>query len=272
MLTAHRLEPTRRRIRAAFGGEIVADSARAWVMLGGYVPPAYELGNYGFPGADVRTELLETSDTVREDAVRGPVRHWTVAAGGRRSVDDAFSYVDPPEAFGALRDLVFFRWNVMDHFYEEDEEVYVHPRGPYHRVDVLNGSRHVRVSADGVLLAETRRPRLLFETGMPTRTYIPAADVRMDLLEPSDTRTQCPYKGVASYLSLRDRPDIAWTYPSTVPECRAIVGRICFFDERLDVEVDGERQHRPGTKWVESIPARDRLGDADAAARRPGQV
>ena len=129
----------------------------------------------------------------------------------------------------------------------------VHPRDPYHRVDVLNSSRHVKVVIDGTVVAETRRPRLLFETSLPTRYYVPKADVRLDLLEPTDTVTQCPYKGRASYWSVRVgnevRKDLVWGYPFPIPECSKIENLMCFYNEHVDIYVDGELQERPRTPW-----------------------
>ncbi|MDQ3966496.1 MAG: DUF427 domain-containing protein, partial [Actinomycetota bacterium] len=140
-----------------------------------------------------------------------------------------------------------------DAWYEEDEEVFVHPRDPYHRVDILDSSRHVRVLVNGEVVAETDRPELLFETGLPTRYYIPPEDVREELLVPSDTTTQCPYKGVASYWSVDAGgelfEDLSWYYPEPLPEAAKISGLLCFFNERVDLEVDGEKQPRPRTRW-----------------------
>jgi uncharacterized protein (DUF427 family) len=114
---------------------------------------------------------------------------------------------------------------------------------------VLESSRHVVVSVNGETLADTRRPRLLFETGLPTRYYIPPEHVRMDLLRPSEKQTQCPYKGTASYLSSETEQDVAWFYPEPIPEQPRITGLIAFFNERADIEVDGERVERPETQW-----------------------
>jgi uncharacterized protein (DUF427 family) len=132
--------------------------------------------------------------------------------------------------------------------------VYVHPRDPYKRVDVLHSSRHVRVIVAGELVAETRRPSLLFETGLPTRYYIPRADVRMDLLVPTETETRCPYKGLATYYAVHIGPtvvrDIAWYYRHPIPECSKIENLVCFFNERVDaLYVDGELQPKPRTLW-----------------------
>jgi uncharacterized protein (DUF427 family) len=141
----------------------------------------------------------------------------------------------------------------MDHWYEEDEEVFVHPRDPYHRVDVLKSSRHVKVLVDGEVVAETNRPRILFETGLPPRYYFPPEDVSEDVLLPSDKRTECPYKGVASYYSVRaggeTREAIVWHYPNPIPAAADLEGHLCFFNEKVDLEVDGEAQQRPQTQW-----------------------
>jgi len=157
-----------------------------------------------------------------------------------------------------LSGYVTFAWDSMDTWYEEDDEVYVHPRDPYHRVDVLRSSRHIEVVMLGETVADTRRPSLLFETSLPVRSYIPRMDVRMDLLVPSDTISRCPYKGRATYFSLRTggrlAKDIAWTYEFPIPECPKIENLVCFFDEQVEVvRVDGEQQPRPRTRW--STPA-----------------
>ena len=131
-----------------------------------------------------------------------------------------------------------FEWSKMDAWFEEDDEVYVHARDPYKRVDVLHSSRHVSVVVAGELVAETRRPSLLFETGLPTRYYLPKADVRMERLIPNAKETRCPYKGLASYYSVRTGaaivPDIAWCYRHPIPECSKIENLVCFFNERVD--------------------------------------
>ncbi len=143
--------------------------------------------------------------------------------------------------------------NNIEAWFEEDEEVFVHPRDPYHRVDVLESSRHVRVSVNGEVVAETRRPKVLFETALPPRYYIPPEDVRTDLLVETETRTGCPYKGFASYWAVEacgERvEDLVWGYPQPIPGAEKIRDHLCFFDERVDVEVDGEAQKRPRTAW-----------------------
>ena len=259
-----RLEPTERRVRARLGGTTVADSRRAQLL---YLPPP--LNAYAFPRDDVRWDLLHESRTAMTMPGVGEVKHWSVAVGGQVREGAAWTFPQPPPGLEPLSGLAVIRWQMMDAWFEEDDEVFVHPRDPYHRVDVLNSSRQVKVLVGGEIVAETGRPRLLFETGLPVRYYIPMLDVRMDLLEPSDTISRCPYKGVASYWSVRTgenvHPDLAWSYKSPIPECPKIENLIAFFNERVDLEVDGERQERPQTPWsiAPDRPRTQRVDDSD---------
>jgi uncharacterized protein (DUF427 family) len=140
----------------------------------------------------------------------------------------------------------------MDVWFEEDEEVYVHPRSPYTRVDILSSSRHVEVAVGGVTVADSHQPRLLFETGLPPRFYLPQTDLRMNLLRPSSTSTSCPYKGTAAYWSVEvdgERfEDLCWIYRTPLPECTKIAGLVAFYNERVDLRVDGELLERPKTR------------------------
>lgn len=153
-----------------------------------------------------------------------------------------------------LRGRVRFGWDSMDAWFEEDEEVFVHPRNPTTRVQILPSSRHVVVAVEGVVVAETRHPTFLYETGLPRRTYIPKLDVRTDLLTPTMTTSMCPYKGTASYWSVRANDnvhaDLAWGYPAPLRESAPIAGLVAFLDELVDLTVDGERQARPRTHFV----------------------
>jgi uncharacterized protein (DUF427 family) len=178
---------------------------------------------------------------------------WDLEVEGRSAENAAWNHPQPDADRAGLKDHITFYWNSMDAWYEEDDEVFVHPRDPHHRVDVLNSSRHVKVVVEGVVVAETRRPRLLFETGLPTRYYIPKIDVRMDLLEPTESTTACPYKGRASYWAVKvgDRhlADLVWAYPAPIPECPKIENLLSFYNEKVDIHVDGELQPRPKTQW-----------------------
>lgn len=261
-----RLEPTERRVRAVLGGTTVADSKRAQLL---YLPPPFNA--YAFPRADVRWDLMGEKGSAMSIPGIGDVTRWTVKAGEKVKQNAAWTFPQPPQSLELLSGLVVFRWDKIDTWFEEDDEVFVHPRDPYHRVDVLNSSRLVKVSVGGELVAETRRPRLLFETGLPVRYYIPMLDVRMELLEPSETTSRCPYKGVASYWSVHAagtmHPDLAWAYRSPIPECTKIENLIAFFNERVDLDVDGERLERPRTPWSQG-PGPRAEKDVDRAAER----
>jgi uncharacterized protein (DUF427 family) len=175
--------------------------------------------------------------------------HWRSTTGSRVVDNLAWTYAEPSGDLAPLQGHIAFYWNAIDAWYEEDEEVFVHPRDPYSRVDTVHSSRHVRVEVDGQVIAETHRPVLLFETGLPTRYYIPKLDVRMDLLESTNTVTHCPYKGAAGYWSLRvgDKTyrDFVWSYPRPIPEIPKIENLLCFYNEKVELYVDGVLQERP---------------------------
>jgi uncharacterized protein (DUF427 family) len=247
------LEPTPKRVRAVVGGETVADSRRAMEL--------HEAGHqpvYYFPRDDVRADLLSPSDRHTRCPKKGEASYYTIRTDSKVVEAAAWYYPDPIEsAPPLLKGLVAFYWNRMDHWLEEDEEVFGHPRDPYHRVDVRRTHRHIRVSLDGELLAETDDAMALFETSLPTRWYMRVEDV-VAALEPSDTVTRCPYKGVASYYSVRlaggsVERDLVWYYPEPLADGPPIKGLVCFFDERVDLELDGELQVRPESPWSSGV-------------------
>jgi uncharacterized protein (DUF427 family) len=198
-------------------------------------------------------DLLEPTEKTTHCPYKGDASYWTVRVGERVSENAVWGYQDPIPERTDIKGYVAFYWNKMDAWFEEDEEVFVHARDPYKRVDVLLSSRHVRVVLAGETVADTHRPRLLFETSLPTRYYIPKLDVRMDLLEATDRTTRCPYKGQAVYWSVKvgDQvfEDIVWSYPTTIPECPKIADLLAFYNERADIYVDGELEERPKTHW-----------------------
>jgi uncharacterized protein (DUF427 family) len=242
-----RIERGAKRIRAYLGGEPVADTTDPVLLWEVPYCPTYY-----FPIADVRTELLAAEETIEHSPTRGEGRSFTVRAGGREVAGAAVRYTDSP--IEELRDLIRLDWDAMDAWFEEDEEVFTHPRDPYTRIDILPSSRRVRVEVEGLTVAESASPTLLFETGLPVRYYLPKTHVRMDLLVPSERVTHCPYKGRATHWSVRigDRVerDLAWSYAAPLPESQRIAGLLAFYDERVDVHVDGIRQERPTTKFA----------------------
>jgi uncharacterized protein (DUF427 family) len=241
-----RVEPAPRRVRVYLGGEVVADTIRAlYVWEKPYFPTYY------VPSADVRPDALVATGETERSPSRGEAQVHTVKAGGREAPDAALWFKESPIA--ELADHVRFRWGAMDAWFEEDEEIFVHPRDPYTRVDVLPSSRHVEVMVDGVKVADSVRPRMLFETGLPTRYYLPKVDVRMDLLVPTDLETHCPYKGTANYYSVEVNgkvfENIVWWYKHPIAEAQQIAGCVSFYNEKVDVIVDGEPEERPKTPF-----------------------
>jgi len=241
-------EPTARRVRVYFAGTTVADSTSVVVLFNGARVPVYY-----FPRSDVHLELLEGSDRHEADPRLGERAYASLVVGSRRAEDAVFSYPNPIVDGPDLSDYVSFVWDAMDAWYEEDEQILRHARDPYKRVDVLHSSRHIRVIVDGTIVADSRRPMLLFETGLPVRYYLPKLDVRMDLLTPTATRTRCPYKGEAVYWSLevagRRLEDIVWSYPAPIPEIPKIENLLSFYNEKVDIEVDDALLERPRTTW-----------------------
>ena len=212
------VDPIPRRIRAMRRGETVVDSRRVKMLHQHGVLP-----RYFFPRNDVRLEQVRNLEPVL-----------------------------PPAAAPGLDGHVTFAWDDLDAWFEEDEQLLAHAIDPYHRVDVRRTSRHVVVSDSGVVLADTRRAQALFETGLPTRWYVPREDIVVPL-EPSELQTQCAYKGIASYWSARIEgrvlENIAWSYPEPRHDANAVRDWICLFNEMLDIDVDGEREQRPETPW-----------------------
>jgi uncharacterized protein (DUF427 family) len=241
-----RIEQGAKRVRAYLGGEVVADTIRPVLVWEIPYYPAYY-----FPLDDVRTDLLSQDEGIGHSPSRGDASTYTVSAGGKQVAGAALRYTDSPIA--ELRDLVRLDWNAMDAWFEEDEEVFTHPRDPHTRVDILASSRHLRVELDGVSVAESSAPHVLFETGLPPRFYVPKTHVRMELLIPSEKITHCPYKGQAEYWSVRAgdeiHADVAWSYPMPLAESQKVTGLIAFFNERVDHYVDGVLQERPKTKF-----------------------
>ncbi len=246
------LEPTPKRIRAEVGGETIADSRRAMVLHESGVQPVYY-----FPPDDVRRDVLEPSDRHTHCPKKGEASYFTLRVGERVVNDGAWYYPAPLEGAPPIKDLIAFYWDRIDRWLEEAEEVLVHPRDPYHRIDVIRSERHVRVSLDGRLLAESRRPVALFESNLPPRWYLPREDVIAEL-DPSDTTTRCPYKGTAGYYSVAGAKDLVWYYEEPRPEAERIKGLLCFFNEKVDIELDGELQERPETPFSRGVRSETR--------------
>ncbi|HEV3170086.1 MAG TPA: DUF427 domain-containing protein [Actinocrinis sp.] len=240
-----RIEPGRKRVRAYLNGALVADTVRPYLV---WEAPYYP--TYYIPAEDVRAELKPTGKTERSPS-RGDAEVFDVAVGGRTASGAARRHAESPVE--ALRDLIRIDFGAMTEWFEEDEPIYVHPRDPFTRVDILGSSRHIRVEIDGVTVADSHQPRILFETGLPPRYYLPLTDIRMDLLTPTETQTQCPYKGTATYWSVDTgtavHEDVVWGYRTPLPESQKIAGLASFYNEKVDIYVDGVLEERPKSKF-----------------------
>jgi uncharacterized protein (DUF427 family) len=240
-----KVEQSHKWVRTYLGGRLVAATRQplmVWEVP--YFPTYY------FRVADVAADLVPTGEHAHSPS-RGDAEICDVVVGASTAKAAASRYTESP--IEELRGTVRLDWASMDEWLEEDEPVYTHPRDPYSRVDILASSRHVRVEVDGVTLADTGQPRILFETGLPPRYYIPLSDLSLERLVPSDTVTHCPYKGSATYWSVevdgKRYEDFVWIYRSPLPESQKIAGLACFYNERVDLYVDGELQDRPRTKF-----------------------
>jgi len=243
---ASRVEPVPRRIRALLGGQVVLDTTSAVYV---WDWPFYP--QYCIPAADVNRDLLVDEQRVQR-LRHGTARRHGLRAGEISRPGTARVYTD--EAIGGLAGMARFDWDALDAWFEEDEQVFVHPRNPYTRVDALRSTRAVRIELGGVTLAESSSPVMLFETGLPTRYYLNRTEVNFEHLVPTGTITACPYKGKTSgYWSVRAgaevHQDLAWAYDFPTCQVRPIAGLIAFYNEKVDVIVDGNRLTRPITHF-----------------------
>jgi uncharacterized protein (DUF427 family) len=253
-------EPADRHVRAMIGDRTVVDSTNALLVW----EPRRVAPSYGIPVADLAAELTTGRTVAGDEAAGQPVlhpgipfdRHSTpgqvidVHVGDLIRPGAGFRPADPDLAAYVVLDFSAFTW------FDEDEELVAHLRDPYHRVEVRRTSRPVRVELDGTVLAESDRARMLFETSLPTRFYLPREDVLVPLL-PSDRQTMCAYKGRASYWSVeaggRLRRDLAWSYPHPLAGMEAVTDLVAFFDERVDVVVGDGPRGRPRTMFTEAL-------------------
>jgi uncharacterized protein (DUF427 family) len=260
-LDALRHEPIQKRIRATLGDETVVDSTRSLLVW----EPKRVVPQYAVPEADVAAEIVADgaptgagpSDADAPQLLGRPVldpsipfavhttegEPVTVRARGTGREAAGFRPADPDLDGHVILDFAGF-----DAWHEEDERNLSHPRDPFHRIDIVHSKRHVRIERAGELLAESTRPYLLFEPPLPVRYYLPREDVRAELT-PSDKRTACAYKGEAAYWSVAGAEAVAWSYPAPLREAAEIVDRVAFFNEQVDVIVDGVRLERPVTPW-----------------------
>lgn len=229
-------EPYPRRVRGVAGGETLLDTEGGMLLHEtGLLPVLY------IPEGDLRGDLFVPSDHHSVCPFKGVASYLSVRLPDRTVENAAWTYPDPLPGCPPISGHVALYWGSLDHWYEDDDELLGHIRDPYHRIDVRHSSRRVRVGWDGRVLAESSRVRLLYETGLPIRVYVPRDDLDLDLLEPSDTVTLCPYKGVASYHSVRGAGepgrDVAWEYREPLDEVAEVRGHVAFYPEKVQIEV-----------------------------------
>lgn len=232
-----------KRVRVVFAGETIADSREALILRSNQFLPVYF-----FPVESVRQDALLGKREGSHEQFGGRTRNWSLNLAGRTAEDAAWSFADVDDpVFEPLKGYVAFRWKAVDQWFEEHEEIFVHPRDPYARIDTIPSSAHVEILLGGEVIADSKRAVLLFETHLPTRFYIPPEDIRMDRLTRSESHTRCPYKGIASYWSATatdgsSKKDIAWSYLDPLPEIAKIKGLIAFYPDAVDeIRLDGHR-------------------------------
>jgi uncharacterized protein (DUF427 family) len=241
-------DPVPQRIRAIFAGETMVDSTNVKLLHEtGHLPVYY------FPEDELRAELLEPSGHSTRCPFKGQASYRSIRVGDRIAENAVWAYLEPIESAAFIAGHAAFYWDALDEWYVEDEQVFGHPRDPYSRIDVYPTSRRVRVLLGGEVLADSRRAKILFEASLPPRYYLPQEDVRSDLLEASGTTSRCAYKGLASYWHVRAgntlHEDLAWSYPEPQHDAEPVQGMLAFFNEHVDVEVEGVVSARPVTEW-----------------------
>ena len=253
-----RYEPLDKRIRGVIDDRTVVDTRLAVLLW----EPKRVVPSYAVPAGDLDVVLRPAADTLDADPHvpwlgDRPVYDPSVPFAAHTADGEAFDLLAgdakrPGAAFSFGEELpgyVALDFTALDAWYEEDERTLGHPRDPFHRIEIVHSSRPVRVELNGAVLAESVRPYLLFESMLPVRYYLPGVDVDHGRLRPSPTRSTCAYKGHASYLSVADMNDVAWTYPEPLREAVEIKDRVAFFNERVDFVIDGVRVDRPVTPW-----------------------
>jgi uncharacterized protein (DUF427 family) len=235
-----RAERSPKWIRVVFGGVTIADSKQVLV-----VTETGRLPVYYFPQEDVKSEHITWSEQRVDHGHKGEAVYGNISVGGLVFELAAWQYPSSAGEGTVIAGYISFVWKLADAWYEEEEQVFVHARDPYSRIDAIPSSRHVQVYIGGKLVADSHRPVILYETGLTPRYYLPKEDTRLDLLAPSATSTQCPYKGTASYWSAiledgKTAKDIVWSYAEALPEVHEIAGRLSFYNEEVDaLYVDG---------------------------------
>ena len=229
-----------RRLRAVVGDRLVLDTVGAKLLHEtGLLPVPY------VPLGDFDDSLLEPSDHTTHCPFKGDASYRHVRAGDALVENAIWTYEDPLPESSWLKGYAALYWNKATAWFVEEEQVFAHLRDPFHRVDVHESSRPVTVSVDGQVVARSERPKLLFETGLPARVYVPRADIVPGVLGESEKRSVCPYKGEARYVSVAGVPDAAWIYEAPLPDALKVQEHVCFDEEQVSVELGAPRAQLP---------------------------
>lgn len=231
LLYAERL---RRRMRVKFAGEWIADSEDVLLLHEpGRYPVAY------FPRKDVRLDALSGGDRQTRHRDLGATAWFTVGLDDRQAERAAWEHVDLPAYAGELAGRVAFAWRAMDGFYEEDERILGHAADAYHRIDIRQTSRHLVVRAGGQVVADTKRPLVLYESGFAPRWYVRRADIAGDAMTAVSGQTFCPYKGLADYYDVGTAGRAAWSYRDAYTEVDRVSDLVSFEPDKVQVSLDG---------------------------------
>jgi uncharacterized protein (DUF427 family) len=229
-------EPLRRRMRAKYAGQWIADSEDVILLHEpGRYPVAY------FPLADIRTGVLVSESRKTQHRDLGDTAWFSVRVGDRNTDHAAWQHTALPDHGSVLQSRFAFAWRAMDAFYEEDERIVGHAADPYHRIDIRQSSRHLVVRLGNQVIADTKRPVVLFESGFAPRWYVPREDIDETALTPVERQTFCPYKGLASYYDVGSRKQAAWSYPKAWPEVARVSNLVSFEAGEVDVFLDDKK-------------------------------
>lgn len=253
-------EPLRRRMRVRFGGAWIADSENALVL---FEPSRYPVAY--FPEKDVSADVLQRTDYTTHHKDLGPTSWYAMKAGTRRVERGAWQHTDLPAHAKELQGRIAFVWPEMDAFYEEDERILGHAADSYHRIDIRQSSRHLVVRSGSRIIADTKRPVVLYESGFAPRWYVERDDIDESTLTPVKHQTFCPYKGMCSYYDIENARLAAWYYPDAYREVSRISNLVSFEPDLVSVQLDGiQLRLAPGQTVFARGPDRDLTADEPA--------
>ncbi|TKX26245.1 hypothetical protein C1H76_1598 [Elsinoe australis] len=239
---------TQRRVRLLLNGTYIADTTSPLFVWEHPYYPQYYLPSAAFDQKSItRGEEIKGDDGKR-------IATLLKLKVGETETEKAVEFDAGLEGKGKeVAGRVKVEFGAVDQWFEEDTPVYVHPKDPFKRVDILASMRPIKISVGGKVIAETTTSMHLYETGLPVRYYMPLTAVDQSVLRPSDLRTKCPYKGEAEYYSVvvdgKEWKDVVWYYTRPTVECAAVQGLVCFYNEKVEVEVDGKKEERPVTPF-----------------------